>query len=248
MNRALIACGAVSIFISCQHQEPDSKESAIELMSKAARVFSLADSLSKYQKADSLFERGTHRYYVGTANETAFALVGVSDSTTALYQKNGEDWISTDTVDFLVSNVSISDLNGDDFKDVIMTYGVTGIGGNAENISLLYYPESHKFRHNKNFDLPNISYDRQSKLIRSAWFSGVVHPQDKMTYMSVGDSVLFKEGVTYEPIEATQGAAATVEFYKMRGDNRVVIRKLKGDSEKMFGVFSKALWDTSDSY
>ena len=217
-------------------------------MNKDIRVFSLADSLTKYQKTDSLFEVGTHRYYVGAANKTVFALVGISDSTTALYQKENNAWISTDTLDFLVSNVSMSDLNGDDFKDVIMTYGVTGIGGNAENISLIYYPTTHNFKHNKHFDLPNISYDRQSKLIHSAWFSGVVHPQDKMTYIPAGDSILFKEGVTYEPIEATQGANATLEFYKMQGNRRLVVKKMRGDSEKIFNAFSKALWDTSDSY
>jgi hypothetical protein len=246
MKRLLIVCGVLLTLISCQQQGDDNKQTI--QVSKTSKVFSLADSLTKYQNADSLFEIGTQRYYVGTANETAFALVAISDSTTALYQKEGNDWFNTDTLSFLASAVTIIDLNGDNLKDVVMTYGVTGIGGNAENVSLLYYPATHKFKHNEYFDLPNISYDRKSSLIRSAWFSGVVHGQDKMTYTPVGDSVLFKEGVTYEPIEATKGATAIVEFYKMQGNNRLVIKKLKGNSEKMFNVFSKALWDTSNDY
>ena len=132
------------------------------------------------------------------------------------------------------------------FVSAFVTYNVTGAGGNSENTSLIYYPAQKQFRHNHYFDLPNIFYDTTTNLIHSAWWASSNHPQNKMVYTITGNSLNFKEGVTYQPDEITQGEIGTVEFYNMENDKRVVTKKIKGKSEKTFDVFTYALWDSSD--
>ncbi len=247
MKRVVLQWIALLGIASCQQQEPAKQQLAINTR-KSVQGFSLTDSLNKYQNADSLFDKEPHRYYVGTANKRPFALVSISDTTTAFYQKKGADWHITDTLQFPPLSIKLDDLNGDGFNDIVMTYNITGIGGNAENVSLLYYSATREFKHNEYFDLPNISYDPKSKLVRAPWWSGSVHPQDKMTYSLVGDSVALKEGVVYTPTESTQGATATVEFYSMQGTHRIVSKKVKGNADRLYKIFEKALWDSEDEF
>ena len=222
------------------------KVSGVADSSKKTEQFSIIDTLNKYQNTDSLFEYKSHRIYTGKINDVKIGLVQTSDTTTILYQKMVGNWTITDTINQQLLFVLPIDLNGDNYRDLVVTYNFTGSGANSQNICLLYYPTTNQFRHNKHFDLPNIHYDRKSNLVFSVLWSGVTGPQEKMAYILTGDSLIFKEGVILQPDEATQGDSGIVEFYKIQGNKRIVSKRIKGLAEEIFEIFTKALWDSSD--
>lgn len=124
----------------------------------------------------------------------------------------------------------------------------SGAAGNTENIVFLFDSKQAKFRHNCYYDLPNVELNRQHQFIKSWWYAGVVHCQDKRKYRITGDSLTFDTGVSYCPNEKRQGETGTLEFYKLTGGRRSTSRKTTGDADKLMGIFIKALWDASDEF
>jgi len=251
MSKLLTIFCIIIFFVGCQTKQANDKENASKISgfadsTKLAEKFSISDSLDKYSSSDSLMKFQFYSIYAAKINGENIGLVQTSDSTTLLYQKIFEKWAVTDTLNYPLYLISPTDLNGDNFKDLIITYFVTGSGGNSENVCLLFYPATKLFKHNKHFDLPNIHYDKKSNLVFSAWWSGVTNPQEKMAYKISGDSLTFKEGVTYQPEDESQGKKGTVEFYKIQDKKKIIYKRIKSLSEKTFEIFTKALWDTSE--
>jgi len=251
MSKLLTFLFITILFVSCQTKQANDKENVsrstgYDDSTKLAEKFSVTDSLDKYSRSDSLVKYQFYSIYAAEINGEKLGLVQTSDSTTLLYQKNFEKWTVSDTLNYSLYGVLPTDLNGDNFKDLIITYFVTGSGGNSENICLLYYPATKQFKHNKHFDLPNVHYDKKSNLVFSSWWSGVTNPQEKMAYKISGDSLMFKEGVSYQPDDNSQGKTGTVEFYKIYDNKRVSHKRIKGLAENTYEIFTKSLWDTSD--
>ena len=174
MSKLLTIFCIIIFFVGCQTKQANDKENASKISgfadsTKLAENFSITDSLDKYSSSDSLVKFQFYSIYVAKINRENIGLVQTSDSTTLLYQKIFEKWAVTDTLYYPLYLISPTDLNGDNFKDLIITYFVTGSGGNSENVCLLFYPATKQFKHNKHFDLPNIHYDKKSNLVFSAW-------------------------------------------------------------------------------
>jgi len=125
---------------------------------------------------------------------------------------------------------------------------VSGSAGNTENVVFLFDSKQAKFRHNRYYDLPNVELDRKHQFIKSWWYAGVVHCQDKRKYRITGDSLTFNTGVSYCPNEQRQGETGTLEFYKLTDGKKTTIRKTTGDADKLMSTFVKALWDASDEF
>jgi hypothetical protein len=251
MSKLLTILCSITLIVSCHTKQANDKKNTSKIFSftdttELAEKFSIIDSLNKYSSSDSLAKFKFFSIYAAKINVENIGLVQTSDSMTLVYQKIFDKWTVTDTLNYSLYVIQPTDLNGDNFKDLIITYFVTGSGGNAENVCLLYYPATKQFKHNKHFDLPNIHYDKKSNLVFSAWWSGVTNPQEKMAYKISGDSLTFKEGVTYIPDEDSKGERGTVEFYGILDNKRIINKRIKGMSEKTFGIFTKALWDTSE--
>ncbi len=251
MSKFLTIFCIIIFFVACQTKQANDKKNVSNIVgfvdsTKLAEKFSIIDSLDKYSNSDSLVKFQFYSIYAAEINGENIGLVQSSDSTTLLYQKTFEKWTVTDTLNYSLYVILPTDLNGDNFKDLIITYFVTGSGGNSESVCLIYYPSTKQFKHNKHFDLPNIHFDKKCNLVFSAWWSGVTNPQEKMAYTISGDSLTFKEGVTYQPDEDSQGKKGTVEFYKIQDNKRIISKRIKGLSEKTFEIFTKALWDTRD--
>lgn len=208
--------------------------------------FSFIDTLNKYEGLDTL-SRGDTLFYIGTDNARPFGLIQNNDSSFKVYQKNKNTWYVSDIVRLSdIANVSYSDLNGDSYKDVLITQDITGTGGNSENVVLLYDIKTGAFVHNQSYDLPNIKFDTKSRLIYSAWWASANNPQDKMVYKFSADSLTLDKGVTYLPDEQTKGKNGTVEFYIERNNRRIVTNKTTGKADKIFQIFSKAYSDTTN--
>lgn len=242
----LVAC-LIAVIISCETQQPQPEKKSTPAMQPVARPFSMLDSLDKYSGADSLVDCDTLRFYIGKINRKDFALFELNDSTTFLYQKDKNKWAVTDTLPYPISpHVEVQDLNGDHIKDIKVVYYRTGAGGNEQVYCLLFNHKTGRLIHNPAFDLPNILYDPKKRLVYSAWWSGVVHAQDKMSFRITGDSLTFNEGVTYIPDEKSYKESGAVEFYREQAGQRIVVKKLQGPPEKVWRIFSRAIWDSSN--
>lgn len=241
-------------FYSCQMKQSGNRENTISTSQvtdtiKINSQFSIIDSLIKYVGSDSLFKFSKCIVYVGKLGKKDFGLVTASDTTIVLYQKenNSNKWAVADTIKSAgIFEVIEQDVNGDNNDDVVITQNVTGMGGNWENVVLLFNPNTNELKHNHYYDLPNIKYDKDKKIIESAWWAGVVHCQEKMTYKISGDSLIFSSGVMFCPDGNVDGETAGIEFYKIEGEKRIVTKRIKGNSEKLWVVFHKSLWDSSD--
>jgi|GEM_PF-2190846 len=209
-------------------------------------AFSLEDTLNKYSDTDSIFKYENRTLYIGCINKEYVSLDQFNDSTTILLHKTNGRWLLLDTINYPICDVQKADLNGDNNSDLVLTYLVTGSGGNSQNISFLYDPTKRSFYHNHYFDLPNIRYDKEAHLVYSAWWSGVVNPQNKMVYRLSADSLVFKEGVTYIPDETSSGDIGTVQFYQIKNNKRKVTKSIKGKADNMCLIFCKALWNSCE--
>ncbi len=203
------------------------------------KQISISDITKKYSDSDSLFIFDTYKIYAGCINGVQIRLYQNTDSTTIIYQKIKSNWYKTDIINYPIAKVKKTDLNGDNRLDLVVTYYFTGSGGNSEIFSLIFQPLKNLFSHNEFFDLPNIKYDKKRKLILSSWWSGVSHPQDKMTYKISGDSLTFNEGITFEPDESTNGMTSKIEVYKMNQNDRKIVKTINGESDKLFEIFTK---------
>lgn len=240
----------LTLTFSCNTKTSEqNKLSAVEQKKDAGAIltkFSVIDSLNRYIGTDSLYESGKHSFFVGRVNNTDIGIVQISDTSSIVYHRQDRIWNVTDTFNYPISYVSITDLNGDGYKDLLVTYLVTAAGANSQNVVLLFYPSSRQFEHNKYYDLPNIIYNKQKKKVFAAWWASAVHGQEKWSYRITGDSLTFENGVSYSPDEKSQGDIGTVVYYKMQGDQRIAIKKITGKASKTWDIFAKALWDTRD--
>jgi translation initiation factor 1 (eIF-1/SUI1) len=222
------------------HTKPSQFEEAVP-----TKQISISDITNKYSDSDSLFDLDTYKIYAGLINNVQIRLYQNTDSTTIIYQKVKNIWYRTDNINYPITNVKQTDLNGDNRLDLVVTYFITGSGGNSETFSLLFQPLKNLFIHNKYFDLSNIQYDKKSKLIVSSWWSGGSRPQEKMTYKITGDSLTFNEGITFEPDQKTNGKNSKIEIYKMNRNKRKIVKIINGETDNIFEIFTKHLWDTS---
>lgn len=253
----------ISLFliVSCGNKKetspkPEIKTDTIEKPKDSIIVestFSIMDNLNKYSNADSIRIESTNprgSLCIGKANECSFAawLPETSD-TMVFYEKVNGEWQSTDSVNSLWSffDFDCMDLNGDHYKDIrIRSY--SNSGGNFDNLVFLFNAKSKTFKHNPDYDLPNITYDSTGKFIKSFWFNGVLHCQDKKKYRISGNHLIMEGGVTYCPNREDEGETATIEYYYMKGDKEIVTKKLEGTSEKMWKRFETALWDSKKEW
>jgi hypothetical protein len=123
---------------------------------------------------------------------------------------------------------------------------ISGAAGNTENRVFLFDPKARSFKHNKYYDLPNVEYDSKNNFIKSWWFAGVVHCQEKWKYKITGDSLTFDLGVSYCPDEKTQGETGTIAFFKKIGDKEITTKKMSGKSDKLWSIFEESFWNTSN--
>lgn len=208
--------------------------------------FSITDSLDKYAGSDSLFVRKDHLFFAGEENNTEFGLLLLNDTTFIVYQKNKNNWIQTDTVQRTICFVNCSaDMNGDNFKDIVITYNIVPAGGNEENMCLLYDPVKQLFLHNPYFDLPNIKYDAKTNLVLSAWWAGVVHCQEKNTYKISGDSLKPFKTVLYCPDNSLeQKTPASLIYFGEKGKAFGKIKEINGPQDSLWQIFSHEIWDS----
>ena len=90
-----------------------------------------------------------------------------------------------------------------------------------------------------------MALDERRKFIKSWWYAGVVQGQDKWKYEITGDSLTFREGVSYCPSQRNAGKTGKLKFYTWVNKRRVTTKTYRGDAGKLLAAFSKALWDAS---
>ena len=238
----------ILIFFSNLFQSNQKQHKPESSSSKNKSKFSNLDSLNKYIGKNKMYEYKNHRFYVGKANNTDFGLVEYNDTSFIVYQKQNKKWIITDTLNYYLFYISSAkDLNGDSFKDIVITYNATGMGGNGENVCLLYNPKTKLFYHNKYYDLPNIGYNPKNHLVTSPWWSGVRHCQEKKAYKITGDSLTFYMGVYICGEEAYEGKPG-LYYYKIENGKQVIIKKRKGNYNILWTKFEKALWNSKNEF
>jgi len=238
MKTTFYILGLILILSSCQFRQ----ESKIN---KSIRVSELGiDSLTKYLGKDSLYQFDLKLLYTGRANNIDFSVLTQTDSTFIICQKIQNHWTITDTLKMsTLINIDKQDLNRDKCLDLIVTFNVTGSGGNSENYVFLFDNSKKLFIHNQNYDLSNIKYDSITNLIETSWYSSVVNCQTKETYIISGDSLIFNKGIEFCPPNSIKNnKQSTIEFYKMKGNKRITTKRIIGDSKKLWPKFNETFW------
>ena len=236
-----------SLLILLNYSCETKHESLTQRSSLIEQGFSVIDSLNKYEKADSLFNFPDHFLYSGVINNKSIGLSQWSDTSFIIYQKTNNQWHQTDTIpNSLVYVFEPQDLNGDTYKDLIITYAIHGAGGNGSNISLLFNPKTNLFYHNKYFDLPNIRYESSRNMVVSSWWGGVKSCQQKMCYNILGDSLVFCYGVFICPSKLNELGRCNLEYYKRNRNDRIVNKSLTGLAEKLYPIFDTSIWNSSN--
>ncbi len=234
---------------SCQ-PSPKAKPAA----SPKARVpgshgFAVADSLRKYQSADSLLlvsDDTRALLHIGKAGAARYAICLV-DSTLVFYQQQpNQSWYACDTLTYTAdfSFARSMDLNADGIKDVRIST-ISGSAGNTENVVFLFDSRQARFRHNDYYDLPNVELDRQHQFIKSWWYSGVVHCQDKWKYQITRDSLTLDSETTYCPDEHIPVRRATLTVATYKNGRKVNTEEHAGKPDKLWRTFTHSLWDSS---
>jgi hypothetical protein len=212
--------------------------------------FSVNDSLKKYKDSDSISimeANGLFTLNIGRANEHSYAFYIVGDSTTVFYQKNkAESWAVTDTLryGFFRSYTKTKDINGDGYLDAILS-SATGVAANSENTVFIYNAKTVQFKHNSNYDLPNIAYNNDGKFIQSSWFGSAMNCSRKEIYSISGDSIIFKSGISICP-DQDKATKATLTYYEMKNGERVPLKTLMGEPGTLWESFDNTFWNSQN--
>ena len=251
--KSLVGCFVFLILISCS---PDRtrKEKILknEQPLKSTVPFSVIDSLNKYSAADSVLivDDSTEAVlFIGKANEISFGVLACPDSLLKFYQNVSNKWEAIDSFEYnlAVSFIDRKDLNGDKKSDVKIST-LSGSAGNTENVVFLFDSKSKKFKRNKYYEMSNVEYDSISHFVRSSWFAGAVHCQTKYKYKITGDSLKLVLAASYCPDEKSMRETGVLEITKPQGNKEVVLRTVKGKSEKVWNEFEHTFWDSSESF
>jgi hypothetical protein len=248
--QSLLFCGLIFLIDSCQTNHSENKTTIEKKeINPSTQKFSVVDSLEKYYSADSVLlidDSLGSTLFIRKANNCNYAGWVIPDSILVFFQhQSNEKWRATDTLKYKL-DFSFSkhiDLNGDGFKDVRVSC-FSGMAANTENRVFLFDPKTSSFKHNEYYDLPNVEYDSTNNFIKSWWFAGADHCQEKLKYSITGDSLTFDLGVSYCPDEKTQGA--TITFFKRIGANDITTKEISGKSDTLWSLFEQSFWDTSN--
>jgi len=213
-----------------------------------SQKFSILDSLKKFGGGkDTLLidDVSDATLFIGRTNNKNFGVYVVSDKSLALNEQNDKDkWVKSSTIryNFLFSFATCEDINGDNLNDIIIS-SISGAAGNTEDIVFIYDKTSGMFKHNKSYDLTNISYDKEGKFVRSSWFAGVVHCQTKMKYRISGNDLILDFGIFFCPDE-NDGKTATITYFNMKNNKRFIVDSLSGNSEQLWLKFEREIWNS----
>lgn len=208
-----------------------------ESLDVSPRPFSMLDTIERYSRFDTLLDYGSNRVFAGNINEIQFGIIGVSDTTTYLYQISGTV-ISIDTLNTPFLDTQLLDVNFDRNLDLVVRTFITGSGGNSEVEVFLFDVNNKKFVYNSNFSLPNIKVDGKARMLFSAWWSAGGRPHTKKAFKVSGDSLIFFGSATYYPEKDE------VVFFEEIDGLEVETITIRG--EKSWKLFNRSFWDTSN--
>jgi hypothetical protein len=240
-----IGCGAKS-------EKTEMKNMAAPPISKP-EIFSVLDSLNAYVEKDS-FEIGCDRLdavlFWGKANGQKFGIWAVADSFLLFYHLFENQWVRTDSIwfDLYAHGLSIADLNGDGLFDASVCKRA-GVAGNLVQTVFLFDQISKTFKYCKFFDgLANAEYEKVGHCIKSGWFTGLYACKTKWKHKIYGDSLALERGVTFCPEGIDSLSSATLEIFKELDNQLVTVKPRKGNADKLWEIFQKTLWDSSDKF
>lgn len=222
------------------------------------KTISPIDTLNKYIGSDTIHYCDYGNFFAGKVNGQDIGLFPITDTSYAIYQKDNGKWRITDTTHPELEYVEQIDINGDGYKDIVLTYEDTAAGNNYETDCYLFDTTTKKFKYNDYYHLPNIFYDKKTKLVHTSWWTTAINPTTKMTYelsgdcftyketyQITGDSLTLKDIAEYEPNK--DSTIASISFYKIKGNKEIMTKRITGNSDKMWALFRKTLWDSDAS-
>lgn len=209
--------------------------------------FSTIDTLKKYIGSNKMYKYDSTSVYVGRTNNIDYGIQQLNDSISIFYQVVDTKWKFTDSITYAIYYVESTDLNADGYEDLVLTYGISGAGGNYENVCFIYYPQSKTFKHNSFYDLPNIHYEKSRKYICSAWFKGGgLSCAGKEIYEISGDSLVLTQGIIFCPDENEKSNNATLEYYVLKNRKEKIIKKIENKYDKLYYIFDTTYWNSEN--
>ncbi|KAB2913645.1 MAG: hypothetical protein F9K23_16610 [Bacteroidetes bacterium] len=143
-------------------------------------------------------------------------------------------------------DIKAMDVNFDGYNDVVFT-DMQGAWGNSFSTTFLYDLKLNTLKRTPQFDLRNLSLDKNRKLLRTHSYRGLCWTIDKELYKVVNDSIELVASAEYIPFDGcnTDSLWTTKVYFYENG-------KLKDSTvtkaENSWDVYLKALWDLSDDY
>ena len=193
----LLAAGILICFYACKTGNKKITNSTKNTTNPVAQSLEqkLTDSLFKYihlteflQRVDVSSDTG-YVLYGKEINKNKIGLVVIESKTLLFFQNIKNKFTLTDSFAFdnYASSFDIIDLNGDNRQDFIV-YGHWDIHGN--NYPNVFMCDSNNILHYQpDIQMPNISYDWNTKLVHSYWQGGAFDVHEKEVYRWVDDTL-----------------------------------------------------------
>lgn len=205
-----------------------------------------------YSKSDSLEINNLYSepfIKMFTINNQKTGIV-IENSLLKLYHfKNGYfQQTSTDSLEGINWKTTKSDLNFDGNEDIVLSE-IEGAHGNSFTTALIFDSKINIFKHNKSFDLPNLTIDKRKKNLRSKWFSSACGNSKKSIYqVQQNDSVILFESISY--FDKDCGENKNKEKYVLFTEKRIKNRIIKDSIKTKMGweIFQKQIWNTEKEW
>ncbi len=198
----------------------------------------LIDSITRFEdltEVTKIDDNSQYSFYIGTVNNKRIALISMTYKSIYLFYEFNNKWIETDSMIFadMATSFISADLNRIPNKDFIVR-GEPNCHGQAYDYVLL--SDTNGYLHfRSDVSLHNISYDYESKIIRSFYFGSTNFTKE--IYRWENDSLVLIRGVELVLVDYKVGYMLT--YYNEKDGKRDDYKVIWKNAEK---IFHSELW------
>jgi hypothetical protein len=239
-----VFCAVCLLLLACEINKEHIIQSDACLSVKNKYIFSIVDTLKKYQETDSItFWTDSTILFIGKKNNCRFGIYFGNTDYWTFYHQIDDNWVKTDTMNYSINfaHFEYKDVNGDNFEDILFCE-LYGMAENKYSNVCLFDPQKKIFKHNPYYDLMNVTYEKNGNFIKSWWYAGTTFCQEKKKYKIIKDSLSLEIGILYCPDEDNPSQKTTVQFFNNLG----IIKTIIGHPDTLSIFFQKSLWDSSE--
>lgn len=226
----------INLFSNCTKPKPFILKNKNELNILKDK---LLDTLKMFSsKNEYLFQPNGFDYtiYITEMNKSKIGIIAISEKILYFYQFEGNRWVANDSIvnfDNRAFEISKTYLN-EDSDDELLINGFPDMHGQTRSYVFMKGAKG-VYKYRKDMNLSNISYDANTKQVRTYYESCAVCVHSKSVYNWVGDSLKLIETVE---LDLTDQKIAKTKYYKMINGKLTNYKTLNSSDS-----YDKALFD-----